>query len=147
MKKLFFFFVAMLITVAAFSQAYSLRVENQTQCTQYYIIFGDEICKCGNTYTGKTFAINPGDVHNYSNSVPLLGSYPGTPKSIVGARILHGPLNCQSAFGIIGEPNCGLPIAYTYLSLNPDCRPCVQTTARWIPANNCQGMARLIFTP
>ncbi len=147
MQKLFSFLIVMFVSVVSFAQAYSLRVENQTQCVQYYSIFGDEICKCGNKYNGAVFAINPGGVHNYSTSVPLLGSYPGTPRSIVGAKILTGPQQCQAAGGIVGEPPCGLPLIYTYIALNQDCRPCAQTTARWFPAPNCQGMARLVFTP
>lgn len=147
MKKFLSFFVAMFLSVVAFSQSYSLRVENQTQCVQYYQIFGDEICICGNKYNGAVFAINPGGVHNYVNSVPLMGSYPGIPKGIVGAKILTGPPQCQVAGGIVGEPPCGLPLIFTYMALNQDCRPCAQTTARWIPATNCQGKALLIFTP
>lgn len=146
-EEVIFFFIAMFLSVAAFSQAYSLRVENQTQCVLYYQVFGGEICKCGSTYTGAVFAINPGDVHTYMTSGPLLGSYPSTPRSIVGARILNGPPNCQAGTGVVGEPACGLPLTYIYTALRQDCSPCARVTARWFPAPNCQGMARLIFTP
>lgn len=147
MRKLLFFLVAMFISVAAFSQARALRVENQTNCVQYYQIFGDEICICGNKYVSALIAINPGNVHNYINSIPFGGTYPATaPKSIVGARIPTGPAQCQVAGGTIGEPPCGLPLIFTYMAIDQDCRNCAQTTARWFPVTGC-GMARLVFTP
>lgn len=147
MKKLFFFLVALFITTVAFSQARALRVENQTNCVQYYMIFGDELCICGDKYTSALIAINPGSVHNYNTSVTLGGSFPtSASKSIVGAKIPTGPVHCQPAGGTVGEPPCGLPLTYTYMALNQDCRECARTTARWLPATGC-GQARLIFTP
>ncbi|WP_298938712.1 hypothetical protein [uncultured Dysgonomonas sp.] len=93
------------------------------------------------------FAINPGAVHNYNNSIPLGGTYPTTAaKSIVGARIPSGPILCQPPAGIVGEPPCGLPLTFTYTALNQNCSPCATTTARWYPAMAC-GQAILRFTP
>lgn len=147
MKKLFFFLVAMFITVAAFSQARALRVENQTNCVQYYTIFGDDLCKCGDKVSSNVIAINPGNVHTYGNSLTLGGTYSmSVPMSIVGAKIAHGPANCQPQAGTVGEQSCGLPPIYTFMALNQDCRECARTNARWITSSGC-GQARLIFTP
>ncbi|GEM63916.1 hypothetical protein SF1_18980 [Sphingobacterium faecium NBRC 15299] len=147
MNKLFSLLVALLISSIAFSQARALRVENQTNCVQYYQIFGDDLCICGNKYLSALIAINPGNVHNYNTSIPLGGTYPiNASKSIVGARIPNGPTLCQPTVGTIGEPPCGLALIYTYVAITQDCRPCAQTTARWFPATAC-GQARLIFTP
>ncbi|MEN5232487.1 hypothetical protein [Sphingobacterium faecium] len=147
MKNLILFLVTLFFSTVAFSQARALRVENHTNCVQYYQVFGDELCVCGNKYNSPLIAINPGSVHNYTSSMPLGGTYPSTvAKSIVGTRIPNGPAQCQPAGGTVGEPGCGIPPVFAYLSFNSNCVPCANTTARWFPATNC-GQARLIFTP
>lgn len=148
MKKLYFTLVAILFSFVAFAQAKSARgliVRNQTNCTQYYQVFGDELCICGTKYTSKIFTIPPGATHNYPTSVTLGGLYPSTPKGIVGARIPDGPAACGVPAGIVGHRVCNFPLTYTYLSITPACTPCVTTKATWVDAPNCEQMAQLIF--
>lgn len=147
MKKLFFLLVYTVISSALFAQAKSLIVQNQTNCTQYYVVFGDELCICGTTYSGSFTAIAPGASITYMNSRTLGGTFPTLmDKSIVGAKIPSGPIVCNPSAGVVGEPNCGIPSVFSYLSLNTNCTPCGHTIAKWIPPTNC-GQARLIFTP
>ncbi len=48
MKKLFLFFIAVLLSAPAFSQnsVQSLRVENHTDCRQHFTVLGNEHCMC-----------------------------------------------------------------------------------------------------
>lgn len=148
MKKLFFILLWTLIPFALFAQAGKLVVQNMTLCTQYYIIFGDELCTCGSIYYSSLSAIAPGATHSYMNSRTLGGTFPATAdKSIVGARIPAGPLMCSPSGGVLGEQDCGLPIVYTYFSLSTSCAPCTLTNARWWPASDCDSTARLVFGP
>ncbi len=149
MKKLYFTLVAILFSFVALAQAQSARgliVRNQTNCTQYYQVFGDELCRCGMQYTSRVFTIPPGATHNYPTSVTLSGTYPpGIPKGIVGARIPDGPAACGVPAGIVGHRACGYPLTYTYMSITSTCTPCVMTKATWVDAPNCEQMAQLIF--
>ncbi len=149
MKKLYFTLIAILFSIAAFAQAQSARgliVRNQTNCIQYYQVFGDELCRCGTQYTSRIYTIPPGAVHNYPNSLTLSGTYPTTtPKGIVGARIPDGPAACGVPAGIVGHRVCGFPLTYNYLSITPSCTPCSATKATWVDAPNCDQMAQLIF--
>lgn len=148
MKKLFSFFIALFLSAVAFSQSIGLIVENQTNCIQYYQVFGDEICRCGERYSSNLIAIPPGGVHSYSSTISLGNTYPpGPPKGIVGARIPSGPAGCRPQGGTVGAPACGLPLTYTYIAYDQNCRECQRTTARWMPAPNCNSEARLVFTP
>lgn len=148
MKKIFFILLLSLIPFALFAQARSLVVQNLTPCTQYYIIFGAELCACGSIFHSSVMAIAPGGTHSYMNSRSLGGTFPTTAdKSIVGARIPDGPLRCSSSAGVVGEQACGLPIVYSYLSLSADCVPCESTNARWWFAPDCDSAARLLFLP
>lgn len=147
MKKLFFLLVFTVISSALFAQPRSLIVQNLTNCTQYYMVFGDELCICGTTYTGSFNAIAPGATITYMNSRTLGGTFPTLmDKSIVGARIPSGPIVCNPSAGVVGEPVCGFPTVFSYVSFTLNCTPCSRSTARWFPATNC-GQARLIFTP
>ncbi|RYE00317.1 MAG: hypothetical protein EOP54_00610 [Sphingobacteriales bacterium] len=149
MKKLYFTLIALLFSLVALAQAPSARgliVRNQTNCTQYYQVFGDELCLCGMKYNSQVFTIPPGGIHNYTTSVTLFGTYPpGTPKGIVGARIPNGPASCGVPAGIVGHRACGFPSTYTYMSFTPACTPCVMTKATWVDASNCEQTAQLIF--
>lgn len=152
MKKLYFFLLALILPVALWAQApsaYSLRVQNQTPWTQYYYIFGGEVCgPCASTYSSMLIAIAPMTTVSYPNSLPLGGSYPPTtPKGIVGAKIPNGPLICSPGGGTVGQPPCGLPTTYGYVTLNSSCAPVGNTKAIWVPATNCQSTAQLIFQP
>lgn len=147
MRNLLFFLISMLIAGATFGQARSLVVQNQTNCVQYYLIYGDEICRCGDIYQSNLIAINPGVTHTYPTSVSLGGTYPmGIPCSIVGAKIPNGPTGCGVPGGVVGEQPCGLPLSYTYMSLLQNCAPCTRTTVRWLSAPNCDNTARLVFS-
>lgn len=149
MRKLYFMLIALLFSAGAFAQvnsALSLVVQNQTNCTQFYQIFGDDPCRCGSQYVSKLFAIAPGATHTYTNSLTLGNTYPtGIPKGIVGAKIPNGPASCATPGGTVGHQVCNLPPTYTYTSISATCAPCAMTRATWIPAQNCEQMARLIF--
>lgn len=149
MKKLYFTLVAILFSFVALAQVQSARgltVRNQTNCTQYYEVFGDELCRCGKQYVSKTFSIPPGGVHNYPTSVTLGNLYPtGVPKGIVGARIPNGPIACGVPSGVVGHQACGYPPSYIYMSITSTCTTCVTTRAIWVDAPNCEQMAQLIF--
>ncbi|RYE00318.1 MAG: hypothetical protein EOP54_00615 [Sphingobacteriales bacterium] len=150
MKKLYFTLVSLLLSFAVFAQAPSARslvVQNQTNCTQYYQVFGDEICKCGSQFVSNLFAIPPGGTHTYPTSVTLGGTFPTIPKGIVGAKIPDGPAGCPISGGTVGHQACNLPPVYSYLSISASCTPCGPTRATWFPAVNCEQVARLIFTP
>lgn len=148
MKKLLFSLIALSFSSFAFSQARSLRVENQTSCTQYYIIVGDEWCKCGDKYYSPLIAIPPGGSHGYTTTMPLGGSFPAAvPKSISGAKIPDGPPGCMLPGSNVSEPCFGMPLSYTYMSYKDNCEKCAKTTATWVPAPDCDGQAKLIFTP
>lgn len=148
MKKLLLSLVIMLASLSAFSQAksaYSLIVYNQTKCTQYFVIFGDEFCQCGSAYSSGIIAIPPATTFTYPNSVPLFG---GTPKGIVGAKILDGTPACTPNSGVVGQDLCGLPLAYGFMNIGATCTPCEQTKATWYPAaQSCQETAKLVFAP
>lgn len=150
MKKLCSVLIAMLLSFAALAQspsAIGLSVQNQTNCTQYYYVVGDEMCMCGGVYASNLIAIPPGGIHVYSNSTTLGGSFPTTvPKGIFAAKIPDGPLACATSGGSVGQAPCGLTTLYGYLSLTATCAPCANTKATWYPAYDCSGMARLIFT-
>jgi len=148
MKKLLLSLVIMLASIATFAQApsaYSLVVYNQTKCTQYFVVFGDEFCVCGSTYSSPVIAIPPSATFTYANSVPLFG---GTPKGIVGAKILDGTPGCTPNSGVVGQDACGLPLSYGFINISGNCTPCQQTKATWYPtALSCQETAKLVFTP
>ena len=141
----------MLFALTASAQtksAYSLYVENQTPCTQYYAVFGDEVCQCGTSYSSIILTIAPFSSTTYVNSTFITG-FPATPKGIVGAKILDGPTFCNPNGGVVGEINCGFPASYGYMAISANnCTPCVPTKAVWYPPmDNCEQMAKLIFAP
>lgn len=146
--------VALLLSFAGFAKApaaaygaYGLVVENHTNCTQTYIVVGDEICMCGGAYASTMITIPPGGTHVYANSTTLGGSFPTTvPKGIFAAKIPDGPLACATSGGAVGQAPCGLTPLYGYLALSTTCTPCANTKATWYPAFACSDMARLIFT-
>jgi len=148
MKKLLLSLMLLLSSMFVFAQAksaYSLVVDNQTNCTQYFIVFGDEFCVCGSTYVSKTIAIPPVTTFTYPTSVPLFG---GTPKGIVGAKILDGTPGCTPNGGTVGQDVCGLPLSYGFLNISGNCVPCQKTKATWDPTiQSCQETAKLVFTP
>lgn len=144
--------VALLLSFAGFAKApaaaygaYGLVVENHTNCTQTYIVVGDEICMCGGAYASTMITIPPGGVHAYPNSTTIPG-FPPVPKGIFGAKILDGPISCSPGGNAVGQA-CGLLPSYGFMALLSGCAPCAMTKATWIPAPNCQDIARLIFTP
>jgi len=152
MKKLYFFLLAMILPVAIWAQApsaYSLRIQNQTPWPQQCVIFGGEVCgPCASTYTSMTIMVAPMTTLSYGNSTTLGGSYPPSiPKGIVGAKILNGPAVCSPGGGTVGQPPCGLPTTYGYVTILPGCTPAGPTKAIWVPATNCQSTAQLIFQP
>lgn len=151
MKKIFFILAALLLSIAAFAQpraAYGLVVQNQTSCDQYYVVVGDELCDCGGTYGSSIISIPPGGTHVYPNSTTIPGFPTTTPKGIFGAKIPDGPIYCNVPAGAVGQPACGLPPLYGFISIGANCIRCTMAKANWIPASNsCQEMARLIFTP
>ena len=152
MKKLYFSLLALILPVALWAQmpsAYSLRVQNQTPWPQQYVIFGDQLCgPCGSTYASMVLTIAPMSTINYPTSMPLGGSYPPTmPQGIVGAKILDGPVFCSPGGGTVGQPPCGLPPTYGYVTIDPGCNPVGNTKAIWVPAQNCELPAQLIFQP
>jgi len=65
-----------------------------------------------------------------------------------GARITEGyPAICGIHGGTVGQPICvGTGLTYSFIANNSDCSSCGSTTATWSPAD-CEGMARLVFTP
>lgn len=150
MKRIASIVIAMLLSFAAFAQspsAVGLMVQNQTNCTQYYYVVGDEMCMCGGMYASNIISIPPGGTHVYPNSTTLGGSFPTTiPKGIFAAKIPDGPLACATSGGSVGQAPCGLSTGYGYLSLTSVCTPCAVTKATWYPAFACSDMARLIFT-
>lgn len=154
MKKIYMFLVAMIISVSLFAQAksaYSLRVENNTPCTQYYVVFGDEFCTCGTAFSSIILTIAPFSSIFYPNSTSFsgtMGTFPPTPKGLVGAKILDGPTFCMPGGGAVGQTVCGFPMSYGYMALDGACNPCGPTKATWFPAtNSCQETARLVFNP
>lgn len=48
--------------------------------------------------------------------------------------------------GTASQPGCGGSSMAIYISKNSNCSTCGVTTATWYPAD-CEGIARLIFTP
>lgn len=150
MKKICFILIAILFSVAALAQsraAYGLRVENQTNCPQNYYVVGDELCNCGGAYASTLIVIPPGGTHVYPNSTTIPGFPTSTPKGIFGAKILDGPVSCNTPGGSVGQGPCGLPPTYIFMSILPNCRECARTRATWVPSSNCDQMARLVFTP
>ncbi|OJV53594.1 MAG: hypothetical protein BGO31_01655 [Bacteroidetes bacterium 43-16] len=150
MKKICFILLALLLSFVASAQspsAYGLVVQNQTNCTQYYYVVGDELCMCGGIYASNMIAIPPGGTHVYPNSTTLGGSFPtSVPKGIFAAKIPDGPMACATSGGAVGQAPCGLTTLYGYLALNATCAPCSYTKATWYPSFACSDMARLIFT-
>lgn len=149
MKKVSFLLILMLISLKLFSQAttaYSLYVENRTNCDQTYVIYAADFCQCPVVAKSTPITIPPGGVHNYPNtmSVPGLGGFP--PLGFVAAVIPDGPLACNPPNGIVGQPVCGYPALYSYVSLDAGCNRCTQARAQWFPSvNSCQEGARLLF--
>ncbi|RYE00316.1 MAG: hypothetical protein EOP54_00605 [Sphingobacteriales bacterium] len=150
MKRICSILIAMLLSFAAFAQprsAYGLVVRNLTSCDQYYVVVGDELCNCGGAYGSPVISIPPGGTHVYPNSTTIPG-FPSTPKGIFGAKIPDGPAYCNVPAGAVGQPICGLPPVYGYVSIGANCIRCTMAKATWDPAiNNCDDMARLTFTP
>ncbi|WP_124636235.1 hypothetical protein [Taibaiella sp. KBW10] len=153
MKRIYLFVMMLLCSSALFAQApsaYSLRVVNQTNCPVFYSVIGDEICVCGRNYQSGIMSLAPGGTATYANTTffPLPGSYPPIPKGITGALIYSGSPACQNpTTGVVGQPApaCTLPLNYSYLGLGYQCERCSDIRVRWIPANNCQEYAQLIF--
>lgn len=145
--------IAVLISVSSFAQvpsARSLRVINQTNCHQFFAVFGDEFCQCGSTYSSNIIGIAPGSMLFYPDTTTLGGSFPvGAPKGISLARIVNQqpPFNCPAEGGTIGQPLCGVPPSVTFLTYQTGCVPCANTTAAWYPATtSCNQEARLVFS-
>ena len=155
MKKLFFTLVLMLMSASAFSQfngVRSLRVENHTSCRQYYTVIGGDLCNCTDpkkiNYASNMIVINPGQMHFYPNTTTLGGTFQvSSAMFIYLARMVDTPYYCPPFDGgTAGQPGCGGSSTATYTSKNADCSACGITTATWYPAD-CEGMARLVFTP
>ena len=151
MRKLLLFLVLLVSSTTLFAQpptAYGVRVINNSNCMVYYRIVGDELCKCGETYSSPIISLPPGGTILYPNSITLGGSYPpGPPKSIMGAYIYSGPLSCAATvIGRIGQSYCGLAPVFGYTGLNPTCGPCAPIQAVWTTTPNCEtGIALLRF--
>src|SRR5690554_1330365 len=144
----------LLMSASAFSQSNAVRrlvVENHTSCTQYYTILGSDFCNCTDPeqhhFASSMIAIPPGGTHFYLNTTTLGGTFPPYPVYMYLARIVHTPYYCLPFDGgTVGQPGCGGNSSVTYTSKHPDCTACGVTTATWYPAD-CEGMAKLVFTP
>lgn len=151
MKRIYLSLIAMLLSFMGFAQPFAatgLVVENRSNCTQYYILFGDKPCVCGSAFNSQVFTIPPGVTQVHPNTLALGGSYPtGTLTGIVGARVFNGPPGCGTPFGIVGQSFCGHPPSYAYTAISASCSPCSSSTAIWTSATSCSGRALLRFTP
>lgn len=157
MKRIYLLLVMLLASATSlFAQApsaYGVRVVNQTNCPVYFSIIGDEICKCGRNYQTGVISLAAGGTVTYNNTTflpPGGGStYPPTvPKGISGAIIYNGPATCPGLLSsVVGQPtpNCAFPLNYAYLAIAAQCQRCADVRVRWVPANNCQELAQLIF--
>jgi len=128
---------------------------NNTDCDQTFEVFGSNFCKCDGLQEGSVFynsgfiTILPGQTFLHTNTTTLPGLFSVNPPGFVyGARITEGyPEICGIHGGTVGQPNCvGGGLTYTFMSNNSDCSNCRLTTATWYPAD-CNGVARLVFTP
>lgn len=156
MKKLFFILIMLLMSASVFSQSNngvrSLRVENHTSCRQYYTVVGGDLCNCTDperiNYASNMIVINPGQMHFYADTTTLGNTFPPSPAGFIYlARIVDTPYYCPPFDGgTVGQPGCGGNSSVTYTSKHPDCTACGVTTATWYPAD-CEGMAKLVFTP
>lgn len=151
MKKLLFFLVMLISSTTIFAQmstAFGLNVKNNSGCTVYYRIVGNQPCTCGEQFSSPVIALAAGGSIFYPNSIPLGGSFPtSSPRSIMGAYIYSGPTSCPATtIGRIGQSYCGLPALYGYTGLTPNCAPCMGIQARWITTPDCvAGIAQLVF--
>lgn len=147
MKHLFFTLCIALMSATAFSQAYSLRVINETPCMVFFRIVGDEVCRCGETYMSTLIALpGGGAMLTFPTSTSLLGSFPpAIPKSINAAYLYPNTICPPALYGVVGEQPCGYPAITSYLAPNRDCTPCTNIRAEWISADNCQYPATLRF--
>lgn len=151
MRKLLLFLVLLVSSTTLFAQpptALGVRVINNSSCVVYYRIVGDELCKCGQTYSSPIIALPPGGTILYPNSTTLGGSYPpGINKSVMGAYVYSGPVSCSATLiRLIGQSYCSLPAVFGYTALTANCAGCTPIQAVWTTTPNCEtGIAQLRF--
>lgn len=146
--------ITVLITVSSsFAQApsaHSFRVINQTNCYQYFVVFGGTPCQCTNQeFDSGVIGIAPGAMLYYPDSTTIGGTFPiSSPRGIMLARVLNQapPFNCPPDGGTVGQPPCGTPASVSFLTFQTNCVRCAITTATWYPATSCGQEARLIFS-
>jgi len=165
MKTLYTLSFLMLLSISTFSQesalppitAKGLWVINKTDCTQYFVGIGYDICRCnegGDAFQSEVpLAIAPNTqiYYDYNN---LGGDFSfNEEKCLALVRIAGHPMEqpCYNE-GTIGQPCSGEPSLRKYVAQNTDCKPCKEseqlalTIAEWIPAQNCKQDATLLFT-
>jgi len=159
MKRMFFVLIMLFISQLGFSQAQNgarqLMIINNTNCDQTFEVFGGNFCKCVGyqegsvSYNSSFITIFAGQTVVHTDTTTLGGLFSVNPPGFVyGARITEGyPTICGIHGGTVGQPNCvGAGLTYSFIANNSDCSTCGSTTATWYPAD-CEGMARLVFTP
>jgi len=159
MKKLFFILISIFFSVSVFSQVgvTNLRVTNDTNCIQYFVVLGGDDCQC----MAVTRSCHSDLISIPANSTKVLnGSNLGGVNEdskfrktdfIFCVRIAEGPMDVGCfAGGTVGQLDCGAPsFSYVYNAKIKKCELCKEnpkTLATWKPGFCEEYTAELIFT-
>jgi len=144
MKYLFSLLLLSCLSFGAMAQAGSLQVRNNSGCWAHYFVMGGPGCSL--SVFGTVVSIAPGATVTYT-SPSMVPGFPGGVPFILGAGLNNKSTTCSGfAVGRVGEACTGmLPAWGPYASFTPNCAPCGNINATWVPAPGVGGMARLIF--
>lgn len=142
MKKFFLSTLICFFGIAAFGQKYCLEVRNETNCTVFFRIVGDDPCGCTETYTSCVYSLVAGGTMNIASSVTLGCDFPtGSAKTLNALYAFNDPACLSGTMVRVGEPTCGYAQLDSYLGLNPapGCGRCGGINVEWktdgIPCN------------
>ncbi len=160
MKKLLFILITTLVSVSTFSQAGQsvrfLDVFNNTNCEQYFVVFGGDGCSCNSQHYQSGFIkIAPmNTLHLNSSNLATIGfgfsTYTGASHEFISAVRIgdnhHFESSCTFMNGnTLGQPGCaGSVSSWSFVVKDLNCHDCVHTTATWYP-DICGGTAKLVF--
>lgn len=168
MKKLLLIVIITLMSVSAFSQGGQsvrrLEVYNNTNCEQYFVVYGGDECDCETqNYHSAFIKIAPMSTGVFDSVVlanPTTGVgatfYTGASNEFIsGVRLAdnhHFESSCGFTWGCtLSQPGCGAPPLYVncwpspgYIVKDLNCEDCGWTIPTWIP-DACGGTAKLVF--
>lgn len=145
MKRLLAIAMLCFLATTAMGQATSLRVENNTPCNVYFVVYGKAApCPFAGAIASALITVSPFSSATYSNS-SMLGLPPNL--FLIAADAYNQPTSCTMlplTIWTVGDPCTGFPPLIPIYSTT-SCMVCAQFYVEWVPATTFGGQARLWF--